>query len=327
MNKREKSIDHTGQRFGRLTAVRSVKNKGWECLCDCGNIRYSESYMLKKGKAKSCGCITKRDNNQLYKSKVYTRWQTLVGKDIISEEFKNFKTFEKYIYNVLKPKHYKFSIIRIDKSKKFEVNNLKIKIHTHKKELYGKSFIWCPSCERYILDTPKFYSNHEKESCKICKYKNVLKKEYNLEYEDYIKMLNKNKSSCEICNSKLILYGKNKTSCIDHCHKTNKVRGVICQRCNSALGMFKDSTQTIRKTIEYLERGDTKIEYNRFKKNIVDKICPITNCSNNLVCDHNHKTGFIRGNINENINLAIGLLKDSVENLENAIKYLEKERD
>jgi hypothetical protein len=140
-------------------------------------------------------------------------------------------------------------------------------------------------------------------------------------------MLNKNKSSCEICNSKLILYGKNKTSCIDHCHKTNKVRGVICQRCNSALGMFKDSTQTIRKTIEYLERGDTKIEYNRFKKNIVDKICPITNCSNNLVCDHNHKTGFIRGNINENINLAIGLLKDSVENLENAIKYLEKERD
>lgn len=53
--------DLTGQKFGRLTAVRYIgKSKGkqtmWECLCDCGNTVNVQQQNLKNGHTKSCGC-------------------------------------------------------------------------------------------------------------------------------------------------------------------------------------------------------------------------------------------------------------------------------
>lgn len=56
-----KSIDLTGQRFGRLTVVSKEKSgKGrsrWRCVCDCGNEKYVLGYNLTSGATKSCGCL------------------------------------------------------------------------------------------------------------------------------------------------------------------------------------------------------------------------------------------------------------------------------
>ena len=56
-----KIIDITGQRFGKLTALRydhkDKENKAiWECRCDCGNIVYVSGKALRTGNTKSCGC-------------------------------------------------------------------------------------------------------------------------------------------------------------------------------------------------------------------------------------------------------------------------------
>lgn len=53
--------DKTGQKFGRLSAVRflrgSRKVRGkWECLCECGNVVFVESSQLTNGDTVSCGC-------------------------------------------------------------------------------------------------------------------------------------------------------------------------------------------------------------------------------------------------------------------------------
>jgi DNA-binding CsgD family transcriptional regulator len=51
-------VDITGQRFGRLTALRFLPNSrsAWVCRCDCGNTHTANISALKTGKVKSCGC-------------------------------------------------------------------------------------------------------------------------------------------------------------------------------------------------------------------------------------------------------------------------------
>lgn len=55
--------DLTGQRFGRLTVIQKANpkpnctNANWLCKCDCGNYAIIRSTTLRKGGAKSCGCL------------------------------------------------------------------------------------------------------------------------------------------------------------------------------------------------------------------------------------------------------------------------------
>ena len=56
--------DITGQRFGKLVAIRQTERRVngsviWECKCDCGNTALVSLQHLIRGKTKSCGCICK----------------------------------------------------------------------------------------------------------------------------------------------------------------------------------------------------------------------------------------------------------------------------
>ena len=62
-------IDLTGQRFGRLVALkptgeRSGNNVVWLCRCDCGEIRNISSGNLQNGHSKSCGCLRREKARQ-----------------------------------------------------------------------------------------------------------------------------------------------------------------------------------------------------------------------------------------------------------------------
>ncbi len=56
----QRSLDITGQTFGRLTAIRPNGKQGkhvlWLCRCDCGNEKTARSGNLKSGGVTSCGC-------------------------------------------------------------------------------------------------------------------------------------------------------------------------------------------------------------------------------------------------------------------------------
>jgi len=54
---------------------------------------------------------------------------------------------------------------------------------------------------------------------------------------------------CKICK-------KWKPDCIDHSHITGKIRGLICSRCNTALGFVDDNVETLRRAIEYLNENN-----------------------------------------------------------------------
>lgn len=64
--------------------------------------------------------------------------------------------------------------------------------------------------------------------------------------EERERLLDKFERKCGICRStarKLVL---------DHDHKTGVIRGVLCMRCNSALGMFEDNVTWLKAAINYL---------------------------------------------------------------------------
>jgi hypothetical protein len=54
---------------------------------------------------------------------------------------------------------------------------------------------------------------------------------------------------CTICETHI----DEKSAVIDHCHDKNYVRGVICNKCNTAIGFFKNNTNSMKNAIKYLE--------------------------------------------------------------------------
>jgi hypothetical protein len=61
-------------------------------------------------------------------------------------------------------------------------------------------------------------------------------------------------NGCDICKKELSL----KYTVVDHCHITGKVRGLLCNSCNSVIGFAKDSTNILKSAILYLDKHSTK---------------------------------------------------------------------
>lgn len=80
-----------------------------------------------------------------------------------------------------------------------------------------------------------------------------LKKTYGISLECFNKMREEQLFSCLICKE----HEDNlpKGLFVDHCHTTEKVRGLLCQHCNFLLGMAKDNKQTLLEAIKYLEKA------------------------------------------------------------------------
>ena len=73
---------------------------------------------------------------------------------------------------------------------------------------------------------------------------------YKLSKEDAQKLLlAARKNKCAICTEKC---PSGRHLSIDHCHKTNYIRGLLCMNCNQGLGKFKDSPELLRKAARYV---------------------------------------------------------------------------
>lgn len=125
-------------------------------------------------------------------------------------------------------------------------------------------------CNRCMINKPiteypfvnKKINNRRKGVCKLCKqskYKIIRKKndinyrfkKFGFTHEDYLELLEKQKHKCAICGkSSNTEYHKNFN--IDHDHETGEVRGLLCNGCNTALGLLKDSISNLQAAILYL---------------------------------------------------------------------------
>lgn len=86
--------------------------------------------------------------------------------------------------------------------------------------------------------------------CNDCRRDRHYARTYGITLEEYDKMDKEQNRRCAICLEFCIT---GRRLAIDHDHKTGRVRGLLCAKCNRALGMFGDSPQTLQRAIEYLK--------------------------------------------------------------------------
>ena len=106
---------------------------------------------------------------------------------------------------------------------------------------YGKPQSQCKDC---VKVKQKTYYDANKDHVRN---RNAASK-YGIPYSEVVAL--RDKGECDICGSdgsnyKLGLH-------IDHCHETNKVRGLLCHGCNTGLGAFKEDLNLLIKAKEYL---------------------------------------------------------------------------
>lgn len=81
-----------------------------------------------------------------------------------------------------------------------------------------------------------------------------IKRLYGLSIEDYNAMLVEQNMKCAICDKQHDPSIKRGRLYVDHCHKTGKIRALLCAVHNSMLGYAEDDIETLEKAIAYLKR-------------------------------------------------------------------------
>jgi hypothetical protein len=75
---------------------------------------------------------------------------------------------------------------------------------------------------------------------------------YNVDLNWYNAQYEKQNHVCAICNKPetAIIHGKKISLAVDHCHETGRVRGLLCRKCNNAIGAFYYDKYIIQKTLQ-----------------------------------------------------------------------------
>jgi hypothetical protein len=101
-----------------------------------------------------------------------------------------------------------------------------------------------------------FADNPERTTANKRKFN--LAKNYGLSVADYDALLRAQGGVCAVCGrdepNAHGRTGKQFALAVDHCHATGKVRGLLCQKCNRAIGLLGDDPVLMRRAISYLLR-------------------------------------------------------------------------
>jgi hypothetical protein len=93
-----------------------------------------------------------------------------------------------------------------------------------------------------------------KDSAALKSRQNELRRTFGITVEQYNEIFNKQNGRCAICDRHQSEF-KNSLA-VDHCHETNKVRGLLCFHCNTSLGHFRDNPALLKKAIEYINESN-----------------------------------------------------------------------
>lgn len=112
----------------------------------------------------------------------------------------------------------------------------------------GKT-VYCKNCKK---DYMRAWRSRETTNWKERAKKGHLKQRFGLTIESFNILLESQNFKCAICSCELDIENNSRDVCIDHSHITSRIRGILCRKCNSGLGAFKDSLSVIEKAMQYI---------------------------------------------------------------------------
>lgn len=98
--------------------------------------------------------------------------------------------------------------------------------------------IWCRDCCRtHRQERADYYRDYE------------FRRRYGISLAEYDEMYRAQGGVCAICEQGCI---QKSNLAVDHCHTTGAVRGLLCGRCNQAIGLLREDLTLLRRAAEYL---------------------------------------------------------------------------
>ncbi len=107
---------------------------------------------------------------------------------------------------------------------------------------------WCRDCKQ---KKACLYNARPDEQQKI-RARN-LKRNYGITPQDYDRLYESQKGMCFLCGRAGKRTGLREGLAVDHNHQTGKIRGLLCNTCNRALGLFREDVTVLQRAVRYLD--------------------------------------------------------------------------
>ena len=146
-----------------------------------------------------------------------------------------------------------------DKEKKKTYAKTYYKIHKEKIKACARTYYRTHKEKIKVCMKTYYKANSEKAKARVKEWRKTnpekakaghLKHDYNLSLKQVNEMFAKQDYKCTICKQSLKTCFR---PCVDHNHKTGKIRGILCSNCNKGLGYFLDNPEFLRNAILYIE--------------------------------------------------------------------------
>lgn len=208
---------------------RSVRSKGW---CNKHYLKYYR-------KAEDYKQIVFGEN--LRNHPFYIIWWQRKNDNVLSDEWKN--DLRRFINDISPKPEGNYFLVRI-RNEPFGPNNFKWQEHLKRKEGETRKDWWARKRAARIAANPSMESDRN------------INRRYGISRAQYDELLKLQNDGCAICGQRETSFdpraGTVKKLAVDHCHKTNKIRGLLCWRCNGTIGKLEDDIELLDKMRAYL---------------------------------------------------------------------------
>ncbi len=142
---------------------------------------------------------------------------------------------------------------RLLRGKKQDPEHIAKRVETARRNLLASTRT-CVGCgEEYAPTQPgqKYCSGRCRDRCE--KQRKPVSKRFTISRDQYERLFTRQRGKCAICGAEGKI-GRPGRLAVDHIHGTERVRGLLCHRCNTAIGLFRDDPVLLTKARRYLAR-------------------------------------------------------------------------